>query len=95
MASPRISGSPIGSAPTVSLTGPRARIDLCPGDRDDAGQLDAVEQYEEPGCPGLRVHAGIRQELAGHLPSVVGGVASPFEAMGSELDSEGAHPVPS
>lgn len=39
--------------------GLRARVDLCPGDRDDAGQLDAVEQYEETRGPGLRVHVGI------------------------------------
>ena len=73
--------------------GLRARIDLCPGDRDDAGQLDAVEQYEKTRGPGLRVHVGIGQEPAGHLPSVVGGIVSPFEAMGSKLDAKGAQPV--
>lgn len=73
--------------------GPRARVDLCPGDRDDAGQLDPVEQHEETRGPGLRVHVGIGQEPAGHLPSVIRGVVSPLEAMGSKLDPKGAQPV--
>ena len=75
--------------------GARGRIDLCAGDRCDAGQVEPVEQDEQSADSRHGIHVVSRDERACHRPPMVGGVVAPFEAMAAELDPEAAQAVPS